>query len=225
MLQAINSMHSPWADVMMFNLSSRWIWVGFYAVILWYLWQRFGTRRTILVTLGVALTIMLADQLCASLIRPLVARMRPSHIDNPLSESLHLVNGYRGGAFGFPSCHAANTFGVALLLALVIRNRMAICALYLWVALNCYSRMYLGVHYPGDITAGAVVGSVCAWAVYGMITLANKRITYFKASPAIDASPITGRGATGTQTGALPPEILFAALLLTIVASMCLTNQ
>lgn len=84
--------------------------------------------------------------------------MRPSNPDNPLSAAVTVVNGYRGGRYGFPSCHAANTWALTALLIPVLRNRLSTASLILWAVLNCWSRMYLGVHYPGDILAGTAVG-------------------------------------------------------------------
>ena len=71
---------------------------------------------------------------------------------------LHVVHNYRGGLYGFVSSHAANTFGVALFLSLLLRNHILSFAFFLWAILTSYSRMYLGVHFPTDILGGMVVG-------------------------------------------------------------------
>lgn len=116
---------------------------------------------------AIAFTIVLADQTGASLIRPIAERLRPSNLDNPISEMVHIVNGYRSGRYGFPSCHAANTFGLAFFVFYLFRNRLLSTFIFGWAVVTCYSRAYLGVHYPGDLLTGALLGfasaSLCYW--------------------------------------------------------------
>lgn len=107
--------------------------------------------------------------------KPFFARPRPSH-EPGLAGLLHLVNGYKGGAYGFASSHAANTFGVAMFIYLLFRSRYAwISAIFVWAAVMSYTRIYLGVHYPGDIFAGALVGSACGVAAFLCTQQAQKR--------------------------------------------------
>ena len=109
--------------------------------------------------------ILLADQLSSSLLKPLVARLRPTH--NPeISDLIHTVRGYRGGLYGFVSSHAANAFAFAVFTSLVIRNRYYALTIALWAVLSAYSRIYLGVHYVGDVVCGAILGVLVAIVVY-----------------------------------------------------------
>ena len=82
------------------------------------------------------------------------------NLDNPLSAMVHVVDGYRGGSYGFPSCHAANSFAFAAAVALIVRSRRCSLFVFGWAVLNSYSRIYLGVHYPGDLFCGAVIGII-----------------------------------------------------------------
>ena len=103
------------------------------------------------------------DQISSSLIKPLVARLRPSH--TPLvANMLHYVNDYHGGKFGFVSGHATNTVGIAVFLGLIYHSRLIRWSLFFFALFMCYSRIYLGVHYPGDIICGALMGALGAWA-------------------------------------------------------------
>lgn len=166
----INSFNTPALDQFMWLLSHKLVWVPMYLITIALVFNRFGLKRGLMIIIGVALAVTLADQTCATIIRPLVQRMRPANPDNPISTLVHIVNGYRGGRYGFPSCHAANTFAVATYLSYVFRRRtLVVWSLFLWAAFNCYSRMYLGVHYPGDIIVGAMIGSIMGYVSYRII--------------------------------------------------------
>lgn len=155
----LNSFHTEALDQFMALLSHKLVWVPFYLMITGILVRRYGWRGALIVSVGIAVAVTVADQTCATLIRPVVQRLRPAHPDSPIVSLVHIVNGYRGGHYGFPSCHAANTLAVATFLSLVFRKRRGICvALWAWVVFNCYSRIYLGVHYPGDLLAGGLIG-------------------------------------------------------------------
>lgn len=167
LLLAINGARAEWADFFMYAFSGKWIWVPLYAAILYVIVRNLHWKVAIGCAVAIALTITFADQIGATVIRPLVCRLRPANLENPVSEFVHIVNGYRGGRYGFPSCHAANTFGLAFFLFYLFRNRALNWFIMIWALLTCYSRSYLGVHYPGDLLAGALVGfagaSLCYW--------------------------------------------------------------
>lgn len=113
---SINRMHNTYFDYFMNAYSGKWVWIPMYAAIWYVMLRNFHWKVTLLCMIGLALTITFADQACATWIRPYVERMRPSNLDNPISEMVHIVNNHRGGRYGFPSCHAANTFGLAFFL-------------------------------------------------------------------------------------------------------------
>lgn len=172
LLLFFNSYHTPFLDNFMMLFSGRFVWVPMYAVILLILFKKFKPATAALFVLGLVAAIALADQTCATFIRPAVQRLRPSNLENPLSEFVNIVDGYRGGSYGFPSCHAANSFALAAFLILVVRRRAFVCFILTWAVVNCYSRMYLGVHYPGDILVGGLIGAsfgtMCYYGVCGV---------------------------------------------------------
>ncbi|MBD5307667.1 MAG: phosphatase PAP2 family protein [Bacteroides sp.] len=175
---AINGFHTAAIDQFMWLISNKLIWVPLYAVTLALLIHRYGWRAGLMVTAGAIVAVTIADQTCASLIRPVVERMRPSNTDNPLSALVHIVNDYHGGRYGFPSCHAANTFAFATFMSRLFRMRgIVFVTLFGWALINCWSRMYLGVHYPGDLIVGAIIGSASGYATYRMfIILVNRMV-------------------------------------------------
>lgn len=162
-LIAINSWHAPYFDQLMWCITSKLSWALILVAVLVAL--RHDRRQALLVIATLVLTILISDQISSGLIKHTVERLRPSH--NPdLASSLHLVNGYTGGLYGFTSSHAANSFSVAMVLSLMFAARRVTVALMSWAMLQCYSRMYLGVHYPGDIIGGTLVGLLVGWLVY-----------------------------------------------------------
>lgn len=162
----INGMHNTFFDYFMSTYSDKWGWTPMYVAIWYVMLRNFHWKITLFCMIGLALTITFADQISAACIRPYVERMRPSNLNNPISDMVHIVNNHRGGRYGFPSCHAANTFGLAFFLFFLFRKRWLTLFFMAWALLTCYSRVYLGVHYPGDLLAGTVVGLIGAWPIY-----------------------------------------------------------
>lgn len=171
LLLAINGWHNGYWDTFMYAFSGKWVWVPMYAALVYVLARNLPWRTTLWCLVGVALCITFADQVGASLIRPWAERLRPANPENPISDLVHIVNGYRGGRYGFPSCHAANTFGLAFYLMLVVRRKALTGLLVAWALVTCYSRAYLGVHYPGDLLAGALLGLAGAVLCYTLFRL------------------------------------------------------
>ncbi len=173
-----NSLHFPLFDHFMKMFTGKLIWAPMYAAILFILYRRFGWRVATVYVLGTVLVIALADQICATAIRPYVERLRPSNLANPIVESVHIVGNYRGGSYGFPSCHAANSFALATYLAFLFSSRRFTIFILLWAFVNSYSRLYLGVHYPGDLVVGGIIGSIIAVAVYFLAKYVARKVTH-----------------------------------------------
>lgn len=180
-LLAINGAHCGVMDQVMWYISQAWVWIPLYVVLIGLLIWRFGWKWGLVYTVALVAAVGLSDWISSGVIKHLVCRPRPTH--EPALEGLvHVVNGYVGGAYGFVSSHAANTASLAVLFALVwqkgvesVKCKVESCIVYsvlgLYVIVNCYSRMYLGVHYPGDILGGLLVGTVMAFVVYGLLNL------------------------------------------------------
>lgn len=167
----LNGIHTTYFDWVMWNVSSRLSWLIIMLTFLWTLHDK-GWHRAVVAVLAIALTVAIADQVSAGVIKGFFERLRPTH-EPSLSGMVHTVNSYVGGNYGFVSSHAANSFGVAIIASLIMKNRTVFWAMTAWAILQSFSRIYLGVHYPGDALGGLVLGLVAALAVYGLVKLAN----------------------------------------------------
>lgn len=167
----LNSFYNDYFDIFFHLYTSTLTWIPLYVVLAWVIFSRQGANG-IGTVFFIALLITAADQTASSIIKPLVERYRPSH-DSVLQYMVHLVNGYSGGRYGFVSSHAANTFALATFLSLVIRNRFMSWTLFIWAAINCYSRIYCGVHFVGDIVCGALIGVIFAAIAYQLYLIAS----------------------------------------------------
>lgn len=145
----------------MFAISDRLVWIPFYAILLYLIVDPAGKRRWKSALLVLA-AIYLADKISVYAFKEVFQRFRPTHTEGT-REFLHIINGYYGGKFGFVSSHATNTFTLAMLVSRILRLRPLTLTLFLWAAIVCYSRVYLGVHYPGDITGGMILGSAIGY--------------------------------------------------------------
>lgn len=176
LLLFFNSFHTPFLDRFMMLFTGRFIWAPMYALILLLFFKKYHPLRAGVFVIMLVAAIALSDQTCATVLRPIFERLRPSNLNNPLSEFVTVVDGYRGGRYGFPSCHAANSFALAVFLSLVVRRRVFSFVIFAWAILNSYSRMYLGVHYPGDILVGAAIGSAYGFICYRLARLLAARL-------------------------------------------------
>lgn len=95
LLLAINGWRAEWADFFMYAFSGKWIWVPLYVALFYVIVRNLHWKVAIGCAVAIALTITFADQMGATVIRPLVCRPRPANLENPISEFVQIVNGYR----------------------------------------------------------------------------------------------------------------------------------
>ena len=163
----LNSFHSPCRDSIMWHISGKPEWIPLYLLLLGVIIYKYRWK-SIAVILAVSLTITLADQLAVKAFKEVFMRLRPSH--EPALEGLvHLVNDYRGGQYGFVSNHAANSFGLAVFISYLFKNKYVTTGMLVWACVVSYSRIYLGVHYPADILGGALLGAGIASFMYFLL--------------------------------------------------------
>ena len=174
----INGWHSALVDPIMLALSDRFIWVPLYLFFFYLIQRRTGWRGLWWSLPTIALMVLVADKGSVLLFKETVQRLRPCH-EPLLSGLVHLVPANCGGQYGFVSSHASNHFAIALFVIAVLRGmpRWSLPLLLCWAGLIAYSRVYLGVHYPGDVFAGglygALIGSFFAWIFHRTVRHMN----------------------------------------------------
>ena len=176
LLLQVNGSTSLYLDGVVRTLTTAATWIPLYIALFFLVMKNNSTMRSILLIVGcAALCYVFAGALDDGLVKPLVARWRPTH-DPVIGWQVDVVDGYRGGKYGFFSAHACNTFSLAIFLSLLMRQRLLTIALVSWSLVNCYTRLYLGVHFPGDITVGLIWGGIVGYSVYRLYCYTLRRI-------------------------------------------------
>jgi undecaprenyl-diphosphatase len=169
----LNSFHSTFWDGIMWTISGTITWIPLYLAILIALGIRYK-RKFLVLVLMIIIAITLSDR-SSFFIKNMVQRPRPCH-EPALEGMVHIVKNSCGGAFGFVSSHATNAFTVALFSLLLIRKRWFSIGMVFWALVVGYSRIYLGVHYPGDVLFGSLLGALIGWTIYRLYKLIDGKL-------------------------------------------------
>ena len=168
LLMVFNGSHCPFVDRLAVTLTCGYMWIPLYIALLLLVINNHKTVVQISLVIGMALrAIVLSEGMADLIVKPLVARLRPIH-DTLMQDSVQVVNNYRAEGYSFFSAHASNTMAVAVFFSLLVKDRLFACTLITWALVNCWTRLYLGVHYPSDIIVGVVWGSVSGLFAYTM---------------------------------------------------------
>jgi undecaprenyl-diphosphatase len=173
LLLFLNSINSPFWDQVMYVISAKLPWIPLYLAILIAMGIKYK-RKFLIIIVMIIIAITLSDQISV-LFKNTFQRFRPCH--EPALEGLvHLVKGRCGGTYGFVSSHASNCFTVALLSLLLLKKRWFSYSIVFWALVVGYSRIYLGVHYPGDVICGSLLGIIIGWGVYRLYVFTDRKL-------------------------------------------------
>lgn len=171
----LNGSDSVFLDNLMWILSRTKVWVLFYVFVALSLFYKTLKKEAVLILLLFILTIVLCDQFSSGLIKPFFERLRPTHHPD-FKNLVDIVRGHRGNGFSFISGHATNSFGFAVFLSLIFRNRWVTLVALVWAALISYSRIYLGMHFVSDVAGGMLAGTGIAFLMYGLFIILRKKL-------------------------------------------------
>lgn len=178
LLLLLNGSDSIYWDGIWMCITKVGTWVVFYLSLLYVLFRSYEAKQVFVILLCVGLAILLADQMASGICKPYFQRFRPTH--EPALEGLvDIVDGHRGGKYGFMSSHAANGFAICTFISLIFRYRWLTATMIIYASLSSFSRIYLGLHYPGDILCGGLWGVVSGLIAYGLYAYLISR--YFSA--------------------------------------------
>ena len=161
----INGSDSIFWDNVMYTVTNTFSWSMVIVALLVIIFKNNSIKNTLIILLTIALLIFVADRICSGLVKPMVARWRPAQ-DPQLMYMVDVVRGYRGGRFGFFSGHACNTMCMAVFLSMLFRSAKATLVLIFWSLTTTFTRLYLGVHYLGDVCVGWCVGIILGLLFY-----------------------------------------------------------
>ena len=221
LLLTLNGSDSLYMDGVMKVYNSTVVWIPVALVLLFIVLKNNTPRTSLLVVLAVALTVIATDQMSSHLIKPLVGRLRPCQ-DPAIMHLVDTVNGYCSGGYSFTSSHACNSFGLFVIISLIIRNRLLSLSLLVWATINSFSRIYLGVHYPGDILCGALVGSAIGVVMYLIYSYVHRKIEY--SSRRITAN-YTSSGYLVSDVQAMVAAIYATFVFISIYALIYINNN
>ena len=178
----------------MLTVSGTAMWLPLYALILWLVWRRGGWRGVIVFTVLMIAALALADMVSGmfksngvlgGLLPGFEPRWRPMFTPSlegleiapdslralrmagtPGDWTVHVPVEAVSGRYGTVSAHAATIVALTVLSAAAIRRRWFTALMLFCTVLICYSRIYLGKHFPMDLVWGTLVGAALGWAAY-----------------------------------------------------------
>ncbi len=155
----LNGLHAEFLNKFMIAISGQIIWVPLILFFLWKGKKSMPSKPFYLFLLFMLLALVVSDVSSSYVLKNLVTRMRPCRLDE-MRDLIYQFGQKCGGRFGFVSSHAANSTALLIYSFRTLRLKKWHHALWILPVLVSFSRIYLGVHYPGDIVGGILVGAM-----------------------------------------------------------------
>lgn len=171
---ALNGSESMFWNNLMTVFTNTISWSLLIIMLLYIFFRNNSPKDAIIILLTIALMVFVMDRFCSGYVKPSVARWRPS-CDPDIMYLVDVVNNYRSHKYGFFSGHASNTMCVAMFLSWLFRYRKLTILLFVWSSIASYTRIYLGVHYVGDILVGTIAGLLLGYLFYRLYYYLFKR--------------------------------------------------
>ncbi|WP_372752819.1 phosphatase PAP2 family protein [Labilibaculum sp.] len=179
----LNSFHTPFWDVIIMIFTRKEFWIPLYFTLIYQIYK-FKGKEALWWIIGIVLVVVLSDQISTLFFKDVFERFRPSH-DPSLKGMVNLVSNYTGGKYGFVSSHATNSFAFAIFSALLFQNKLYTAFIFTWSLLIIYTRVYLGVHFPGDVLGGMLLGLLIGYGIYHLTQwgISKYRLSNHSAKP------------------------------------------
>jgi undecaprenyl-diphosphatase len=208
----LNAMHSAWWDTAMLFFTRKESWLPLYLMLLILIIRNYKGKSWLLL-IFLVLGLVVSDQVC-NILKEIVERYRPGY-DPSIKDLTHIVL-RKGGEYGFPSSHAANTFFMMTFTGFLFRNRISLIMLLIWALLVSYSRIYVGAHFPLDILAGWTIGILTGWLFYKLMTWVETKATGSRRQAKVKPLP-------DIQAGLL--TLVFVSVLLTLLTAVYILHK
>ena len=213
---SLNESISTFWDDAMWTYTGIVTWIPMIIIILYIAFHNQQLKEGFLVLTSILLVLLLSSLVSGFFFKPFFQRYRPSHHPD-YKDIVNIVNGFRGGDYGFISGHATNSFALAFFFSRLFRNRLLTISMILWATLNSYSRIYLGVHFLSDIVAGFIVGAIIGLLVYEIHI--RLRVRYFQISLSEKRNSIYSQ-----RLGNILGVVIISYIALVIIFSPFLTS-
>lgn len=171
----LNQLRADFMDPVMLFITHRLTWIPFYVFLLFKIVYKNDIKRSIITIIAIVIATICADRISSGLAKPYFKRERPSHQEE-LRGKIN-VPGKKGGHYGFFSSHASNTFCLATMMVFIMRGKKYWRWLWIWATIVSYSRIYVGVHFFGDIFTGAVFGILLGLLFSKILIISSNKFT------------------------------------------------
>jgi undecaprenyl-diphosphatase len=208
----LNRIHSAWWDTAMLFITRKESWLPLYLMLLFLIIRNYKGKSWLIV-LFLLLGLVCCDQFC-NVTKELVHRYRPGN--DPVTGKLTHIVLRKGGDYGFPSSHAANTFYLMAFTGYLFRNRIGLIVMLAWALLVSYSRIYVGAHYPLDLLAGWVIGIAAGWGFYRLMNWVEMKASGGRRQVKIKALP-------DAQAGIF--TLVFITVILTLLTTVYILHK